>query len=361
MTTELQGTESGAAAGGPGAQLKKQRLAVNRSLEDVAHEMHMNVWQVEALEEETYEKLGGSVFVQGYIRSYSRLLEIDAAPLLKAFSDQNIQEPRWEMHPPVEEAAGKNIWLPVFTALVSAALVAAFVVWLNANGYFGTAFGFKPSNDVTEDVQDDAPAEAPVLLENSEGGSSQQLQLPGFPLESLVEEEAPIGSVTEGEGVQENIPEPSDDAQVLVEKAEDEATVTAAEKQEEGAAQESAVKEVTAENEPAGNKERQEPSAAPAPAPQRTASEGNDIQSGAGVVSLSFEEDSWVEVRDANDKLLIHGLRKAGFAAQIDGKAPYQVFLGNAPGVSIEINGDVFDTQPFVRDNRTARFLLLQE
>ena len=78
-------------------------------------------------------------------------------------------------------------------------------------------------------------------------------------------------------------------------------------------------------------------------------------------LSLSFEEDSWVEVRDANGKLLIHGLRDAGFTTRVSGRPPFQVFLGNAPGVLIEFNNQRFDTTPFVRNNRTARFLLQQD
>ena len=136
----------------PGAELRHERENQGRALEDVAHEMHMKVWQVEALENGDYDRLAGAVFVQGYIRTYARLLEIDAAPLLAAFNSgqSSTSTPRLEINPPIEVSDGKNIWLPLVTALITASLVAAFVIWLNANGYLGTRFGYVEPHSSTE-------------------------------------------------------------------------------------------------------------------------------------------------------------------------------------------------------------------
>ena len=50
--------------------------------------------------------------------------------------------------------------------------------------------------------------------------------------------------------------------------------------------------------------------------------------------------------------------RRRGTAWMYPAPARLQVFLGNAPGVSIELNGAPFDQTPFVQPDNTARFHL---
>jgi cytoskeleton protein RodZ len=67
---------------------------------------------------------------------------------------------------------------------------------------------------------------------------------------------------------------------------------------------------------------------------------------------------SWVEVYDDNGKRLYYDLAPAGDNLELSGAGPMQVFLGNAPGVSIELEGAPFDLKPFLRSDNTARFKL---
>jgi cytoskeleton protein RodZ len=67
---------------------------------------------------------------------------------------------------------------------------------------------------------------------------------------------------------------------------------------------------------------------------------------------------SWVEVYDDNGKRLYYDLAPAGDNLEVSGAGPLQVFLGNAPGVSIELEGAPFDLKPFLRSDNTARFKL---
>jgi cytoskeleton protein RodZ len=67
---------------------------------------------------------------------------------------------------------------------------------------------------------------------------------------------------------------------------------------------------------------------------------------------------SWVEVYDDNGKRLYYDLAPAGDNVELSGQGPLQVFLGNAPGVSIELEGAPFDLKPFLRSDNTARFKL---
>jgi cytoskeleton protein RodZ len=67
--------------------------------------------------------------------------------------------------------------------------------------------------------------------------------------------------------------------------------------------------------------------------------------------------DSWVDVRDANGNRLLYEVVPTGRTVAIEGVTPLAVFLGNADGVRVEFNGEVFDT---VRHRRgdIARFTL---
>lgn len=76
----------------------------------------------------------------------------------------------------------------------------------------------------------------------------------------------------------------------------------------------------------------------------------------AGFVVLNFKSTSWVRVEDADGKLLLSGVVQAGDRQQVRGRAPYSLFIGNAPGVSVEYDGKPVDTAPYVKSNSTARF-----
>jgi cytoskeleton protein RodZ len=75
-------------------------------------------------------------------------------------------------------------------------------------------------------------------------------------------------------------------------------------------------------------------------------------------VKFTLGAASWIEVYDNNGKRLYYDLAPAGDSLELSGAGPLQVFLGNAPGVSIELNGAPFDLKPYARADNTARFKL---
>lgn len=75
-------------------------------------------------------------------------------------------------------------------------------------------------------------------------------------------------------------------------------------------------------------------------------------------LSLSFRADSWVDIKDATGKELMRSLGSAGVVKEIRGVAPFEVILGNGPGVEIKYNGKVFDFSQFQGKQQVARFTL---
>jgi cytoskeleton protein RodZ len=75
-----------------------------------------------------------------------------------------------------------------------------------------------------------------------------------------------------------------------------------------------------------------------------------------GTVELRFEfrEDCWLEVTDAEDRSLAYRLHRAGDVVRLRGTAPVSVFLGNAEGVRLTVDGTEVPLRTARRDG-TAR------
>ncbi|MEM7401266.1 MAG: RodZ domain-containing protein [Pseudomonadota bacterium] len=80
------------------------------------------------------------------------------------------------------------------------------------------------------------------------------------------------------------------------------------------------------------------------------------LNDGAHMITVTYMEESWTEIRDADANTLMQGLIEPGVVRNLSGKPPFEIFLGNAPGVVIEVNGLYFDHSQFSRSNNTARF-----
>ena len=65
-----------------GAQLQAAREQRELTLEQVARQLRLDVEVIEALENDTAEQLAAPIFVQGYLRSYARLLGLPESSVL---------------------------------------------------------------------------------------------------------------------------------------------------------------------------------------------------------------------------------------------------------------------------------------
>lgn len=77
-----------------------------------------------------------------------------------------------------------------------------------------------------------------------------------------------------------------------------------------------------------------------------------------GVLVLNFRSSSWVRIEDADGRVLLSGTVQAGDHQVLKGRTPYALFIGYAPGVTVEFDGKPFDLAPHVRQNSTARISL---
>lgn len=67
--------------------------------------------------------------------------------------------------------------------------------------------------------------------------------------------------------------------------------------------------------------------------------------------------DCWLEIKDAGGSQLVYELLQDGMTRTVRGKAPFEIFLGNAPAVTVYYQGQVFDHSSYHR-REVAKFRL---
>jgi cytoskeleton protein RodZ len=109
----------------------------------------------------------------------------------------------------------------------------------------------------------------------------------------------------------------------------------------------------------------QEPPPANVSAPIAAANDGGattvtapPASAATAAIRLSFAEVAWVEIVDASGKRLLSQNNPAGTEVQLDGKAPFQVLIGNASGTRLEYRGKPVELGPMTGRDNVARVKL---
>jgi len=87
----------------------------------------------------------------------------------------------------------------------------------------------------------------------------------------------------------------------------------------------------------------------PAPPPDGTASAA--VAAAAGLVQLSTNESSWVDVRDASGQVLLSRTVLPGETVGLDGALPIRLVIGNAAATRLAFRGRPVDLAARTRDN----------
>jgi cytoskeleton protein RodZ len=120
----------------PGRTLAAARAARGLSIEDVAQRLKFSARQIEALETDNHAALPGATIVRGMIRSYAKLLGLDAATLVsdlqRRVEPQTIMLTKSSMDVPFPTGPKKGgrvyLLLSILVALAVAAVVADWVL-----------------------------------------------------------------------------------------------------------------------------------------------------------------------------------------------------------------------------------------
>jgi cytoskeleton protein RodZ len=98
--------------------------------------------------------------------------------------------------------------------------------------------------------------------------------------------------------------------------------------------------------------------AAEAPAASTPAAPAPAASGAAPTLTLKFSGESWVQIADGRGHTLLDGMQSAGSTRSVTGTAPLRVVLGNAPAVSVEVNGHPAQLAGLVRRRGDAHFAI---
>jgi cytoskeleton protein RodZ len=292
----------------PGDLLRAARSGRGWTLARVAEEMNLEIRVIEAMEDNRFEELGAPVFARGHLRNYALLLGVDTDRLMDAYSV--IEEER--MPAPAatveglamsgDDSSGRSGWRTILILLVIGALAVLGWRLLKSNRVATPtsvgAVAVESADRQSPLADGDEPVAVPLAV--SVGGPEEDAMATGGP-------DSPGDSPERG--VQDEPPPLARSEAVPVEVAEPPSTPVA----------------------------------------------------GGANLRFEFLSDSWVEVRDGNGDRLVYQLGRAGAQRSVNGLPPFDIFLGFADGVAVEMNSQPVVVPSASRLGRTARFYLSPE
>ena len=268
---------------GAGQALAQARKNKGLTLEDVSARLKISPSYLQAIESCEFDQLPGTAFVRGYLRSYARLVELDEKKTLALYGETvqaDEQVARLLQEKPLDHhgvPGGK--WLATASLVLLAAFVVGSVYWWNGEAASETSAPVAAATSVP----------APVQLEES---ISQDL-------EAAVEAEEPAVTEEQVEELAESVPV---NQPVTVQTAAPAVTVAA-------------------------------PASATNVAPAATSSAQDKLV-------VRFSDECWVEVQDAQGKVLFADLKPANSELTLSGDGPLNIKFGNVDSVAeVVFNG----------------------
>ena len=308
MDSTSDNPERDAAPRSPGAILAAERERQGLSRADIAQRLHMSASQVEALEASDYGRLPRGTFLRGFARNYARSLGLDPEPIVGLLVEDAPRDRAPAIVVPSQnirfDPLGQRLSSPYVKAagIAMAVIVLGFAVmywWLfvRTQGVSTATPVKRPAIEASKAVQS-PPVEAPKAESPPPGEESPAIQGSSSPVPQMTGAATPAASV------------------------------------------------------PASAPVVAPPAPAPAPVEQpRVPGPGESI------IRLSFRAAAWVEIADARGKPMLSRTHAGGSTAEVIGKPPFTVVIGDAPEVRLTYNGREVDLAPYTRV-AVARFTL---
>ena len=303
----------------PGEMLREARLAHDYSVVDLCAQTKLSPRAINALEDNDFKALSQPVFTRGYYRQCAKVLDIDTDRLMAAYA-------AWggESAPQAASPTGLDVVPEDVTpgGWRSMGLIGGLILLLVA---IGAVVMLMPGADLPDENSD---MDAPAVTQSDTGGESIDSTAP------------PAGA-----------PEGTDTSDATDTSRYDSDTGTA--DNDANASGQTAAESSTRRtggrnvNDTLGRNAAQDDDAAP--------SEPATPEVDPAHLVLTFTGRSWVDVRDASGARLLTGIYETGETHALDGKPPYKITLGYAPGVEMTIGGQAVDIDASTTGNATAR------
>jgi len=287
--------------GFPGHLLRQAREEQGLSQKETARDLHLTSKVINAIEEDDFELIPSFVFARGYIRSYARHLGLDGQALVAEFDlaygvPNNSAKPMSAIRKGVQQSKPGDTWVKLISIVFVVGLVAASIVWWQSQN--GSQMLPQLSSGAAQELPSDA------LVEDLDADADLDLLL-------LSTNESEVDAIVpEAESIIE-----SEEAQVVVVEPVVDPVANAATEQ--------APKEVT---------------------------DAVVLLPNQAQLVMVFDKDCWVEIKDANGKMVLSDLYSAGDTIEQVITAPIEVLLGRSSGVAtMTFDGRTIDLKPHTR------------
>ena len=290
---------------GVGAMLRERRVELGLSQSEVANVVKLPARRIEAMEMERWDELPDGPYLRGFLKNIARALKLDEATLI-ARVDESLMRARnpdsilvapGSTHATLPRrsgpAEGRYSGRGLVFGALAFALIAVLIAWSGTDSFDRAV----------------ATGKSLMAARNGRGASAPPTSPAATPL-------VPVESQTKSESIQ------------LPGRALPQDAVAA------------------------GNVAVNAPGDA-----SRAGTTVPSAANGSSAMQLHFSEESWVEVRDRDGKILLSSLNAAGTDQSINGDPPFTLIVGNAKGVSVSYRGRPVDLTPYTRD-QVARFTL---
>lgn len=302
----------------PGELLREGRQAHEYSIEDLCAQTKLSPKTVQSLEDNDFEALSQPVFARGYYRQCAKVLDLDVERVMAAYT-------AWAGEPRAQQAAPATAvhviphdvtpggfrlrGLLVFVLLVVVIGVAAIVLLPSLSSTMGPSAD--NNGNSTQVLEDDS--------DNGDGDDNGSASSAGGRMSAGAGDSLSTSSGADGDS--------SPDTPAVVGNADGKSARTG---QTPGGRNVNRTLGITppGQNDSSAGK-NDNGKTQPTVAPNR--------------LKLVFNKRSWVRVTDANGDRMASGIFEAGDTKEFNGKPPYHVTLGFAPGVAVTIGDEKVD------------------
>lgn len=322
-----------------GDLLRSERLRQGKGLREISHFLRISQSYLEAIEEGQHNKLPERVYAQGFVRSYAAFLGFNGEELAKKFKREilgdDAQAPLVFLSPEYESSSPRGLIL-LLSACVALLCIGGWYFYQHRHDK--EAIKEMPA-ELQKAMQEDVLS-APSVTPRIEGMVSSTTAQPVNSTESIqgalthpiIEENGPA---EEGDhGSEANISaEGSENASVGVSSN---VSMPLSSSTETSPPQHSQPQISTHDSLKDPLKGEDAPSMKTAALETQGSLEGLPIKPAS--VVLTFTEKCWVEVKDANHKILVQKNFYPGETYKVASKVGRQLSVGNAGGVKISVN-----------------------
>jgi cytoskeleton protein RodZ len=304
----------------PGQLLRQERELQGRAVQEIAGELHIGAYMVEAIENNRFDVLGAPVFARGHLRKYAALLGLSVERVQQLYQNLSDRprdqdpvpmmlrdsEPSIPMSP--DSKARRTLQRPAkWTIFIAGGVLAlaGIVAWV-----------LHASSKSAQQNPVETPVEAP--------GASTTIAptVTQAPQSEVARSPANSSSATTLTANQ---------LAIAVSAGKPTATAEIPKSPTTGAVPTSSA-------------------AAASPAQSATIRKVR--------LRFSFTQESWVEVYDARGTRLLYDVGFPGQTRSVDVDPPAQIVLGQATAVSTEANGHAITVPPRRIANQVARFTI---